>query len=144
MSPTNKNEPTKIDFETGYGRLKEIAEKVNAEEVPVHEMCELFAEGKGLEQALTKYLSEQKTQIEDIERGDGVKPFQIVPPDQSSVTPKKATAKPKATIEPDETDETIFEPEVTTSRGIAVGLEDEDAEEDYEEGGSEIFASEDE
>ena len=78
------SEPTKIDFETGYERLKEIAERVNSAEVPVHEMCELFAEGKGLEEALTRYLSEQKTHIEEIEHGDGVKPFEIVSPDQVS------------------------------------------------------------
>jgi hypothetical protein len=41
-------------------------------------MCDLFAEGKGLERALTAYLDEQRTRIEAIERGDGVARFRVV------------------------------------------------------------------
>jgi hypothetical protein len=53
---------------------------VNSEDVPVAEMCDLFAEGKGLETALTAYLDEQKRRVEAIERGEGIKPFLIVAP----------------------------------------------------------------
>lgn len=72
--------PSEITFEAGYRRLQEIAERVGSEEVPVHEMCDLFAEGKGLDQALTGYLAEQKTRVEAIERGEGIQAFRIVAP----------------------------------------------------------------
>lgn len=69
-----------ITFEDGYRRLQTIAERLGADEVPVHEMCELFAEGKGLEQALSRYLAEQKARVEAIERGEGVQPFRVTAP----------------------------------------------------------------
>ena len=70
-------EPTDISFETGYKRLEEIAERVNSETVSVDEMCDLFAEGRGLDKALTAYLEEQKGRIERIERGEDVPEFRI-------------------------------------------------------------------
>ena len=73
-------EPTALTFETGYDRLTTISERVNSEDVPVAEMCDLFAEGKGLETALTAYLDEQKSRVEAIERGEGIKAFRIVAP----------------------------------------------------------------
>jgi exodeoxyribonuclease VII small subunit len=69
-----------ITFETGYRRLQEISERVNSDEVPVHEMCDLFAEGKGLATALTSYLDEQKARVEAIERGDEIQAFRVVAP----------------------------------------------------------------
>jgi exonuclease VII small subunit len=77
---TPSTDPTPITFESGYRRLQEIAERVGSEEVPVHEMCDLFAEGRGLDQALTGYLSEQKMRVEAIERGEGIQAFKIVAP----------------------------------------------------------------
>lgn len=71
-------EPTDITFEAGYERLKSIAERIDEEEVPVSEMCNLFAEGKGLERALSDYLDTQQARLEEIERGDGVESFRIV------------------------------------------------------------------
>ena len=71
---------TQVTFEDGYRRLQGIAERLNSDEVPVHEMCDLFAEGTGLHQALTGYLGEQKARVEAIERGEGVQPFRIVAP----------------------------------------------------------------
>lgn len=73
-------DPSEITYEKGYARLKDIAERVNSDEVPVHEMCDLFAEGKGLDAALSSYLEEQKGRVEQIERGEGIQPFRIVPP----------------------------------------------------------------
>jgi exodeoxyribonuclease VII small subunit len=73
----NANELT---FEAGYARLQAISQRVTSEDVPVAEMCDLFAEGKGLEKALTEYLEEQKRRVEAIERGEGVQPFRIVAP----------------------------------------------------------------
>jgi exonuclease VII small subunit len=74
----NTQTPTELTFEAGYERLKIIAERIDQEEVPVSELCDLFAEGKGLEVALTKYLDTQKTRLETIERGEGVQAFRIV------------------------------------------------------------------
>jgi exodeoxyribonuclease VII small subunit len=71
---------TAITFESGYRRLQDIAERLSSDEVPVHEMCDLFAEGKGLEQALAGYLAEQKARIEAIERGEGMRAFRVVAP----------------------------------------------------------------
>ena len=66
-----------MTFEEGYRRLQGIAERLNSDEVPVHEMCDLFAEGTGLHQALGQYLREQRAR-EAIERGEGVQPFRTV------------------------------------------------------------------
>ena len=74
------SEPTNITFEGGYRRLQVISERVNSDEVPVHEMCDLFAEGKGLASALTSYLDEQKARVDAIERGDEIQAFRVVAP----------------------------------------------------------------
>jgi len=83
-------EPTALTFEEGYSRLQTISQRVTSEEVPVAEMCDLFAEGKGLETALTTYLDEQKGRVEAIERGEGIQAFRIVAP--SSVNAEAAPA----------------------------------------------------
>jgi exonuclease VII small subunit len=75
-----------LTFEAGYERLRTIAERINKEEVPVSEMCDLFAEGKGLEQALTGYLDTQGQRVEAIERGEGIQAFRIVAPAPRSGT----------------------------------------------------------
>jgi exodeoxyribonuclease VII small subunit len=72
------SEPTTITFEEGYRRLQQIADEVNQSEIPVDRMGDLFAEGKGLEKALTDHLDEQKARIEKIERGDEIQAFHIV------------------------------------------------------------------
>jgi exodeoxyribonuclease VII small subunit len=71
------SETKKLTFEAGYERLQTIAARLNENEVPVSEMCDLFAEGKGLERALTTYLDEQRERVESIERGEGIRAFQI-------------------------------------------------------------------
>ena len=40
-------------------------------------MCDLFAEGKGLEKALTSYLDEQRARVDAIEAGEGIQAFKI-------------------------------------------------------------------
>jgi exodeoxyribonuclease VII small subunit len=70
-------DPTTITFEEGYRRLQEIAEEVNETEVPVDRMGDLFAEGKGLDKALTDHLAKQKERIERIEKGDEIQTFRI-------------------------------------------------------------------
>lgn len=42
-------------------------------------MGSLFAEGKGLDKALTDHLDEQKARIERIERGEEIQAFRIIP-----------------------------------------------------------------
>ena len=83
---------TQVTFEDGDRRLQGIAERLNSDEVPVHEMCDLFAEGTGLHQALTGYLREQKARVEAIERGEGVQPFRIVAPGTAPAAEPRATA----------------------------------------------------
>jgi exodeoxyribonuclease VII small subunit len=68
---------TSLTFEAGYERLQQIAGRLNQEDVPVSEMCDLFAEGKGLEQALTDYLDTQRSRVEAIQNGEGVRAFTI-------------------------------------------------------------------
>src|SRR5215218_9126700 len=82
-------EPTALTFEEGYTRLQIIAKRVTSDEVPVAEMCDLFAEGKGLQKALTEYLDEQRGRIEDIERGEGIQAFRVVAP-SSGIAPTAA------------------------------------------------------
>ena len=75
-----------LTFEQGYARLQAIRERVTSEEVPVSEMCDLFAEGKGLERSLTEYLTDQKGRVEAIERGEGVQNFRIVASTEAMAT----------------------------------------------------------
>jgi exodeoxyribonuclease VII small subunit len=74
-------EPTAVTFERGYEQLKNIVDRLDADDVSVHESCELFAQGKGLENALRSYLTEQKGKLDDIEAGKNLPEFRIVAPD---------------------------------------------------------------
>ena len=85
-------EPTALTFEEGYTRLQSISQRVTSEEVPVAEMCALFAEGKGLQQSLTEYLDRQKSRVEEIERGEGIQAFRIIAPDDRAATRSSAGA----------------------------------------------------
>jgi exodeoxyribonuclease VII small subunit len=90
------SEPKTITFEEGYRRLQEIAEEVNETEVPVDRMGDLFAEGKGLDKALTDHLAEQKERIERIEKGEEVQAFRIASPGSPAAAeePQPESAKP--------------------------------------------------
>ncbi|HEV2814269.1 MAG TPA: exodeoxyribonuclease VII small subunit [Solirubrobacteraceae bacterium] len=95
------SQSTDITFEAGYRRLQDIAERLGSDEVPVHEMCDLFAEGKGLEQALADYLSQQKERVEAIERGEGMRAFRVVPPGaEVAAADLRAERNGAATAEP--------------------------------------------
>jgi exodeoxyribonuclease VII small subunit len=89
-------EPTALTFEEGYSRLQTIAKRVTSEEVPVAEMCDLFAEGKGLQKSLTVYLDEQKSRVEAIERGEGIQAFRIVAPSDDKDAVDERDAAPGA------------------------------------------------
>jgi exonuclease VII small subunit len=70
--------PTTITFGKGYERLQEIADEVNQAEIPVDILGDRFAEGKGLEKALSDYLAGEKARIEQIEKGEEIQAFRIV------------------------------------------------------------------
>lgn len=79
-----------VTFEGGYEELKGIVARLDAEDVSVHEMCELFARGKGLEKALRGYLTTQQGTLDEIEAGDNLPEFAIVAPSapvEASSTP---------------------------------------------------------
>lgn len=80
------DQPTELSFEHGYSRLQAISNRLNEDEVPVSEMCDLFAEGKGLELALTEFLDTQRARVEAIERGEGIRAFRV-----QGATPTAAT-----------------------------------------------------
>ncbi|HXB64301.1 MAG TPA: exodeoxyribonuclease VII small subunit [Solirubrobacteraceae bacterium] len=71
---------SEVTFEDGYEELKRIVARLDAEDVTVHEMCELFARGKGLERALRGYLETQKGKLDEIEAGENLPEFTIIAP----------------------------------------------------------------
>jgi exodeoxyribonuclease VII small subunit len=87
MTQTTASQPTELAFEQGYERLQAIANRLNEDEVPVSEMCDLFAEGKGLERALTEFLDTQRHRVEAIERGEGIREFHISRTTPASINP---------------------------------------------------------
>ncbi len=87
MAEQSRNEVT---FEDGYEELKRIVARLDAEDVTVHEMCELFARGKGLERALRGYLETQKGKLDEIEAGENLPEYTIVAP--SSTSTESSTA----------------------------------------------------
>jgi exodeoxyribonuclease VII small subunit len=91
-------QPEELTFEQGYEQLKQIADRLDHEDVPVHEMCALFARGKGLEQVLRAFLTEQQGQLEAIERGENLPEFRIVAPRGDPSAGR--TAEAAGTIDP--------------------------------------------
>jgi exodeoxyribonuclease VII small subunit len=87
---------TAVTFENGYEQLKDIVNRLDAEDVSVHESCDLFAQGKGLEKALRTYLTEQKGKLDDIEAGQNLPEFRIVAPDAPAATTSQAFTPPPA------------------------------------------------
>lgn len=69
--------PAELSFEDAYARLGAIARRLSDDAVPVSEMCDLFAEGRGLELACTEFLDTERSRVEAIERGEGVRAFRI-------------------------------------------------------------------
>jgi exodeoxyribonuclease VII small subunit len=83
----SSDQPEELTFEQGYEQLKQIADRLDHDDVPVHEMCALFARGKGLEQVLRDFLTEQQGQLEAIERGENLPEFRIVAPPPAGQAP---------------------------------------------------------
>jgi exodeoxyribonuclease VII small subunit len=100
---------TSLTFENGYERLQLIAGRLNQEDVPVSEMCDLFAEGKGLEQALTDYLDEQRARVEAIQNGEGIRAFAITGQAvaEPAAAPRRSEFAPASPAQHDATDDEI-------------------------------------
>lgn len=73
-----------VTFEDGYGELKRIVKRLDADDVSVHETCELFATGKGYEKHLRAYLETQQGKLDEIEAGENLPEFRIVAPSEPS------------------------------------------------------------
>jgi exodeoxyribonuclease VII small subunit len=80
MSQKSATAREDITFEKGYEELKSIVERLNDDDVSVHEMFEGFRRGKGLEQALRGYLTEREGELSEIEQGNNLPEFNIVAP----------------------------------------------------------------
>jgi exodeoxyribonuclease VII small subunit len=83
-----------VTFEGGYEELKGIVARLDAEDVSVHEMCELFARGKGLEKALRGYLTTRQGKLDEIEAGENLPEFAIVAPS----APEAQAAAPRIDV----------------------------------------------
>jgi|tagenome__1003787_1003787.scaffolds.fasta_scaffold20315497_2 exodeoxyribonuclease VII small subunit len=70
--------PREIVFEAGYERMKEIGSRLDSGEVTVAEMCDLYAEGKGLGRALMEYLDEREGELQEIDEGRNLPRFKVV------------------------------------------------------------------
>ncbi len=93
-------EQSELTFEAGYARLQQIAARLAAQDVPVSEMCDLFAQGKGLQHALLAYLDTQRARVEAIEQGEGIPAFRInagpTEPSEQSQAQKPLTVRSPA------------------------------------------------
>ncbi len=69
--------PQNVSFEQGLERLEAIAERLGEAELSVEETIRLLREGKGLEQALRKYLKTAEQDLQEIEAGRGLTEFVI-------------------------------------------------------------------
>jgi exodeoxyribonuclease VII small subunit len=114
---------TSVTFEDGYERLQRIATRLNQEDVPVSEMCDLFEQGKDLEQTLTAYLDTQKARVEAIQNGEGVRKFSIAGGQAAAKLNGGTEPAPAATTRADEipVDTADFVP---TTRATAVADDD--------------------
>jgi exodeoxyribonuclease VII small subunit len=59
------------DFEAALGRLEEIVQKLERDNVGLDESVTLFREGKGLAQKCERLLKEAQASIDAATRGDG-------------------------------------------------------------------------
>ena len=59
------------DFEAALGRLEEIVQKLERENVGLDESVTLFREGKGLAQKCERLLKEAQASVDAATRGDG-------------------------------------------------------------------------
>jgi exonuclease VII small subunit len=92
--------PKEIVFEMGYERMKEIGARLDSGEVTVAEMCDLYAEGKGLGRALMEYLDEREGELQEIDEGRNLPRFRVVGPSEDP--PEAPAPKPNGTASGDQ------------------------------------------
>jgi exonuclease VII small subunit len=73
-----KDGPVQISFEDGYDRMKQISASLEGTDLTVSEMCQSYAEGKGLGKALLAYLDEREGELKEIDEGRNLPAFEIV------------------------------------------------------------------
>jgi exodeoxyribonuclease VII small subunit len=79
MPSIRRPDPEPITFEAGYAELQGISERLAQDGVPVDEMLAAFRRSRGLERALRTHLTERIGELEEIEQGQGLPEFEIVP-----------------------------------------------------------------
>jgi exodeoxyribonuclease VII small subunit len=67
-----------ITFEQGYEELKALTARLGEDNVPIDELLENFRRGRGLEQALSAYLTEREGELTEIESGNNLPVFNVV------------------------------------------------------------------
>jgi exonuclease VII small subunit len=80
-------QPKEIVFEAGYERMKEIGARLDSADVTVAEMCDLYAEGKGLGRALMEYLDEREGELQEIDEGRNLPRFRVLGPAEPAAPP---------------------------------------------------------
>jgi exonuclease VII small subunit len=70
--------PVLISFEDGYERMKQISASLESTDLSVSEMCQSYAEGKGLGKALLAYLDEREGELKEIDEGRNLPAFEII------------------------------------------------------------------
>jgi exonuclease VII small subunit len=70
--------PLQISFEDGYERMKQISASLESTDLTVSEMCQSYAEGKGLGKALLAYLDEREGELKEIDDGENLPAFEII------------------------------------------------------------------
>jgi exonuclease VII small subunit len=70
--------PLQISFEDGYERMKQISASLESTDLTVSEMCQSYAEGKGLGKALVAYLDEREGELKEIDEGKNLPAFEII------------------------------------------------------------------
>jgi exonuclease VII small subunit len=119
VATTQPPQPVELTFEQGYDRLQEIARRLGDQQVSVSEMCELFAEGRGLELALTEFLDHERARVEAIERGEDVRAFRISRAGAGQPDAISAAGQPDATSAAGQPDATSAagQPDATSAAG---------------------------
>ena len=78
MADATNTDTTEITFESGYERMKKISTDLESPELTVAEMCDRYAEGKGLGQAMLGYLDEREGELREIDEGKNLPQFKII------------------------------------------------------------------
>jgi hypothetical protein len=58
--------------------MKQISASLESTDLTVSEMCQSYAEGKGLGKALLAYLDEREGELKEIDAGENLPAFEII------------------------------------------------------------------